>query len=92
MRDETFEWDDEKAERNYRKHRVTFVTAREVFDDPNAIDEPDESEEYGEERYRAIGRAEDRLLFVIYAIRDGRIRIVSARGAAPYEQRLYHES
>jgi len=32
-----FEWDEEKAEENRRKHRVTFEPAQEVFDDPRAI-------------------------------------------------------
>ncbi|HEY2069310.1 MAG TPA: BrnT family toxin [Rhizomicrobium sp.] len=93
MQDEYFEWNDEKAERNYRKHNVTFVTARDVFDDSNAIDEQDESENYGEERYQAIGRAGGHfLLAVIYTIRNGRIRIISARRATPRERLRYRES
>jgi hypothetical protein len=38
-----------------------------------------------------IAMAEDRLLFVAYTLRDGRIRIISARGAEPHERRQYHE-
>ena len=89
MRDETFEWDDAKAAGNALKHGITFVTATEIFYDPNAIDEPDKSEDYGEERYRTIGRAKGRLLFVVYTIRNGRVRIISARAAEPHEQRKY---
>ena len=32
-----------------------------------------------------------RLLFVAYTLRNGTIRIISARGAEPYEKRKYHE-
>ena len=29
-----FEWDSEKADRNFRKHTVSFDEAKTVFDDP----------------------------------------------------------
>ena len=32
-----FEWDDDKALRNAKKHRVSFERAQEVFDDPRAV-------------------------------------------------------
>jgi uncharacterized DUF497 family protein len=43
MRDDDFEWDDEKAISNFAKHGVTFEQARAAFDDPNHIevDSPD---------------------------------------------------
>jgi uncharacterized protein len=41
MKDEQFEWDDAKAISNALKHGVTFDEARAVFDDPNALTEPD---------------------------------------------------
>jgi uncharacterized DUF497 family protein len=43
MRDDDFEWDDEKAASNFAKHGVIFEQARAAFDDPNHIelDDPD---------------------------------------------------
>jgi uncharacterized DUF497 family protein len=38
-----------------------------------------------------IGMVENRLLFVAYTMRDGRIRIISARKAEPCERRKYHD-
>ena len=35
--------------------------------------------------------AEGRLLYVAYTMRGDMIRIISARGAEPYERRRYHE-
>jgi len=32
-----------------------------------------------------------RLLYLAYTMRDGVTRIISARGAEPYERRQYHE-
>jgi len=32
-----FEWDFEKAEINFKKHKVSFEEAESIFYDPNAI-------------------------------------------------------
>jgi len=82
--------DDRKAADNYIKHGVRFEAARDVFKDPFAIEWVDDREDYGEERFAIIGMVDNRLLFVVYAMREC-IRMISARGAEPYEQRQYHE-
>ena len=46
----------------------------------------------GELRFNAIGMVEGRVLFVGYTMRDGVVRIISARGAEPHEKRKYHEA
>jgi uncharacterized protein len=89
--DGRFQWDDRKAAANRLKHGVAFEAARDVFKDPFAIEEIDDREDYGEERFILIGMASHSLLAVVYTMRGGRIRIISARGAEPYEQREYHE-
>jgi uncharacterized protein len=91
MQDDDFEWDDRKAAANARKHAVTFEMARDVFKDPFAIDELDDRSDLGEIRFVTTGLVEGRLLFVAYTMRGERIRIISARGAGPHEQRRYHE-
>ena len=91
MIDDEFEWDDAKARQNYAKHGVTFETAREVLREPFLYDWPDERHDYDEERYAAVGMAKGRLYYVAFTVRNERIRIISARGAEPHEQRQYHE-
>jgi uncharacterized DUF497 family protein len=91
MNDGAFQWDDRKAADNYAKHGVRFEAARDIFKDPFALEWVDDREDYGEERFAIIGMADNRLLFVAYAMRGDSIRIISARGAEPYEQRQYHE-
>jgi hypothetical protein len=91
MHDEAFEWDDIKAAENYVAHGVRFEAARDVFKDAFAVDWLDERMPYGEDRYAIIGMVENRLLYVAYTMRGEVIRIVSARGAEPYEKRRYHE-
>jgi uncharacterized protein len=91
MNSNTFEWDEAKAAKNYAKHGVTFEAAQDVFKDPFAIEQIDDRKDYGEERFIIIGMASGRLLVVVYTMRGEIIRIISARGAEPYEQRQYHE-
>ena len=89
MRDDRFEWDDAKARANRRKHRVSFADARRVFNDLNAVDRIDDTMDYGEDRYRAIGLVGGVLLSVAYTERGERIRIISARKADSREATDY---
>jgi uncharacterized protein len=87
-----FEWHKAKAEANFRRHGVSFHLAATVFSDPFAIERVDDREEYGEERFVIVGMAEGRiLLFVAYAEREERIRIISARRATQHEQDDYFQ-
>jgi uncharacterized DUF497 family protein len=91
MHDGIFEWDERKAASNYARHGVGFEAAREVFRDPFAIEEFDDREDFGEDRFVIIGMVSGRLLVVTYTMRDETIRVISARGAEPHEQREYDE-
>jgi uncharacterized DUF497 family protein len=62
-----------------------------VFKDAFAIEQVDDRQNYGKERWTILGMARDRLLFVAYTMRGDRIRIISARAAEPCERREYHE-
>lgn len=84
-----FEWDSEKAERNYKKHNVLFKVAARVFLDENKIDEFDEIHSEAEDRYKIIGKA-GKILVVIYTERGERNKIVSARLAEKDEQEDYY--
>ncbi len=85
-----FEWDDDKAQANWKAHGVAFELAKTVFRDPFAVEWLDDREDYGEERFVIVGMAEGQvLLFVAYAERKERIRIISARRATQHEQDDY---
>lgn len=87
-----FEWNDAKAQANLGAHGVSFDLAKTVFKDPFAIERLDDREDYSEERFVLIGRAEENvLLFVAYTEREERIRIISARRATQYEQDDYFQ-
>jgi uncharacterized DUF497 family protein len=91
MNSDDFEWDERKAALNLRRHKVSFQGARGVFDDAFALIEQDVSEEYGEDRFLAIGMVEGVLIGVVYTERGERIRIISARKANNHEQRKYYQ-
>ena len=92
MEDDRFAWDDTKAKRNLKDHRMSFEIARTAFDDPNAIDNLDDREDYDEERINRIASIDGVVVFVTFVLRDERIRIISARGANKREQTEYFEN
>jgi len=51
----TFEWDDEKARANRRKHGVSFDEAATVFGDPLSITIPDPDHSSQENRFVLMG-------------------------------------
>ena len=85
-----FEWDSEKAEKNWKKHRVYFETAAKVFFDKYNIDTYDEFHSEEEDRNKIIGKV-GKVLVVIYTERTEKIRIISARLANKKEQEDYYE-
>jgi uncharacterized DUF497 family protein len=91
MLNEEFEWNDDKAASNLRKHGISFAEACAVFRDPFAIELLDERVSYDEERFILIGIGADGVLVVIYTERQDRNRIISARKAEPNERRYYYD-
>jgi hypothetical protein len=86
-----FEWDPSKARSNLRKHGVGFVEAMTVFGDRFGRMRPDRADKF-EQRSVMVGlSAMGRLLVVAFADR-GRIRIISARRATPFERHVYEET
>ena len=88
-----FEWHTPKASANLKKHKVSFDEAKTVFGDKRHLVVPDRAHSYEEERGLAIGFSERRrLLTMCFTERKGRIRIISARLAEPWERRIYEIS
>ena len=85
-----FEWDAEKAQRNFLKHGVSFNEAITVFSDPLAvtIQDPDHSDQ--EQRFLTTGLSKhERLIIVAHTDREGRVRIINAREVTPSERSQY---
>jgi len=87
-----FEWDEEKAKANLKKHRVSFDEATTVFIDPFSITIPDPDHSVDEQRYIDLGSSDKcRVLVVVYTERGSNIHIISCRKAASSERKLYEE-
>ncbi|MBR2519237.1 MAG: BrnT family toxin [Selenomonadaceae bacterium] len=87
--DYIIEWDDNKAEINYKKHGIRFRVAARIFMDENRIDYFDELHSDDEERWKVIGKVRD-VLAVIYTERREKLRIISARYATKDEEDEYY--
>jgi len=87
-----FEWDRAKAERNLKKHRVSFDEAVSVFYDALAATFSDPDHSIGEHRFITIGRSTRGRLLVVAHIEVGTgIRIISAR-LTTAQERKRHEN
>jgi len=87
---EPYEWDPRKNAENRAKHGISFEEAKDVFDDPRALDLPDDLHSGEEDRWIALGMLPDgAILLVVYAVRDDHLRLISARPATPSERRSY---
>jgi uncharacterized protein len=85
-----FEWDEDKAARNFIDHRVSFAQAALACRDPFAVEWIDERDDYGEERIGLLGLYGSEVLFVAYTERGENIRIITARRAERHEQDRYY--
>jgi hypothetical protein len=88
-----FERDAEKAAKNLRKHKVSFLEAATVFGDFLGSTAADPAHSAGEQRYITVGLSSlGRLLMVAHAERGDRIRIISARTLTAKETRAYENT
>lgn len=86
-----FEWDKEKAVANFKKHGVSFEEAELAFEDENAVEIYDELNSEEEIRFQIIALSSVRLLFVLFTVREEKIRIISARKANAKQAKIYNE-
>ena len=88
-----FEWDPSKSLLNARKHGISFEEACSVFRDPLSLTIPEPQIRGREYRFVTIGTSnKGRILVVIHADRNDRIRLISARKSLPKERKLYPEN
>jgi len=88
----TFEWHEQKAAENVRKHNVSFEEAKTAFNDPFLITFADRYHAETESRYISIGSSSaGRVLVIVHTERGKSIRLISCRKATPSERRVYEE-
>ena len=90
---EGFDWDQGNIEKNWERHKVSSIECEEVFFDRPLVVAEDTSHSKSEGLYYALGRTnDDRHLFVVFTIRNNKIRIISARDMNRKERRVYGEA
>ena len=89
----TFIWDKGNERKNLEKHGVSAQEVEEVFFDPRKKLLEDKFHSGKEDRYLLIGQTKrQRLLFVVFTIRNHQIRAISARDLNRKERPLYEEA
>jgi len=84
---EAFEWDEAKRLRNLETHSIDFEDAATVFSRPYLRSRSDRGDEI---RFVAVGCFDEVEIAVVYTIRGGARRIISARRARTNERKAYH--
>ena len=80
-----FEWSESKRVTNLIKHGIDFLDAVCAFQDRMLV-EVDGRFDYGETRHRGIGIVSGRVVVVVWTVRDGTVRFISARRANAKER------
>jgi len=87
-----FDWDGGNLDKSFEKHGIGPNQSEEVFLDENLLQINDIKHSKQEKRNIVIGETfMGSILFVVFAIRKNKIRIISARKANKKERRLYEK-
>ncbi len=85
-----FDWDQDKDDKNQKKHGVSFALAQLTFADPKRVIAEDLSHGSGEQRYYCFGQVGVGVLTVRFTYREDVIRILGAgywrKGKRIYER------
>ena len=82
-----FEYDNNKSTSNLKKHGIDFVSAQELWADPELIELKVKSE--GEPRFLIIGLIAKKHWSAVITYRGSAIRIISVRRSRKKEVGLY---
>lgn len=87
-----FQWDAGNKDKNWIKHRVTNTECEEIFFNQPLIVKDDIKHSNSEARFYALGHTDlGRNLFIVFTIRDKKIRIISARDMNRKEKEIYRK-
>jgi len=87
-----FDWDESKSNACFASRGFDFAYAIRAFADPDRQFDQDYRWDYGEDRYRLLGKIEGRVFVVVYTPRSDAIRVISARKANHREVREYEKT
>ncbi len=85
-----YEWDEAKRLTNLCKHGIDFTDVPAVFDG-DILTVADNRYTYREQRFVTFGLLQGQVIAVVHVERQDCTRVISARKATKYEQRVYFE-
>ena len=85
------EWDEAKRENNLAKHGLDLTVSLELFAD-YFMERLDNRQEYGEDRWMALGVIRGVIVVLVYTERDDRLRPISLRKATAQERSIYEQA
>ncbi|MGE0018042.1 MAG: BrnT family toxin [Draconibacterium sp.] len=89
---EGFEWDFGNSEKNWIRHQVMQGECEQVFFNEPVVVFADIKHSQVESRWFLLGKTDsERFLFVVFTIRENKIRIISARDMNKKEREVYNE-
>jgi uncharacterized DUF497 family protein len=85
-----FTWNPRKRLDNLRKHGIDFVRVTRDFERLQVVG-LDTRENYGEDRWIAMGYLGTQLIVVVYTlVEEDLVRIISARKTTRHEHKAFH--
>ncbi len=87
-----FDWDDANVLKIWQKHQVSAMECEEVFFNLPLVAGHDEKHSHDERRYYVLGQSDGgRRLFVVVTIREGLLRVISARDMNARNERFTNQ-
>ncbi len=88
-----FQWDKGNLDKSQIKHKVSRLESEQLFFNRPILVATDDEHSQGESRYFVLGRTDlDRELFVVFTVREGLIRVISARDMSRRERKVYADA
>lgn len=89
----SFEWDRGNLNKNWERHKVVNEEAEQIFFNEPLIVFEDIKHSKTESRLVAYGKTDEyRRLTVVFTLREGKIRVISARNQSKTERRIYEKT
>ena len=84
-----FEYDDAKSTANKLKHGISFIEVQELWQ-VVGVDIPARTDD--EMRFLRVAQWKEKFYSCVFTLRDGAIRLISARRSRESEIRIYQET
>ena len=88
-----FDWDEGNLVKNWERRRVSASECEQIFFNRPLVTAADPRHSAQEARFYALGHSDaGRRLFVVFTVRERRIRVISARDMNRKEREVYETS